>query len=171
MKLTNFCQDGWELVINEETGETYASQNALARMCGVTDSTIFSWRTSAQITVLDAEILTATGLKTSPLFDENSIYKTLAKYNPTLLIQCAKAGLRIYLHGLAGYRYQAIPPTPSAPAIPCHVLAVQKADAIRHITDSLADNPSMAQLLIDLSIEDILIQIEEKRFQRFLAKP
>jgi hypothetical protein len=43
-----------------------------------------------------------------------------------------------------------------APQLSCHAIAMQKADAIRHITDELSDNPRLAQLLIDFSINDIL---------------
>jgi hypothetical protein len=50
------------------------------------------------------------------------------------------------------------PSAAQAPAIalPCHVIAVQKADAIRHITDTLDDNPRLAQVLIDSAINDII---------------
>jgi len=42
------------------------------------------------------------------------------------------------------------------PAILPEVRAVQIADSIRHITDTLSDNPRLAQLLIDLSISGIV---------------
>jgi hypothetical protein len=44
----------------------------------------------------------------------------------------------------------------SIPAILPEVRAVQIADSIRHITDTLDDNPRLAQLLIDLSISGIV---------------
>jgi hypothetical protein len=44
----------------------------------------------------------------------------------------------------------------ATPQLSCHAIAIQKADAIRHITDELSDNPRLAQLLIDFSINDIL---------------
>ena len=45
---------------------------------------------------------------------------------------------------------------PKIPAILPEVRAVQIADSIRHITDTLSDNPRLAQLLIDLSISGIV---------------
>lgn len=105
--LQRFDCDGLELVINTETGESFASQSALARMVdkepdnravrnflkGVSDSN-----------VIKAEIQTAGGLQGVSLYDENTIYETFAKYKPELLIQCAKAGIRVYLHTLAGFK-------------------------------------------------------------------
>jgi hypothetical protein len=44
----------------------------------------------------------------------------------------------------------------SIPAILPEVRAVQIANSIRHITDTLDDNPRLAQLLIDLSISGII---------------
>lgn len=50
---------------------------------------------------------------------------------------------------------QSQPPSPAI-ALPCHVVALEKAKVIREITDTLDDNPRLAQLLIDHSINDIL---------------
>lgn len=51
--------------------------------------------------------------------------------------------------------YSIAPPV-SAPTILPEVRAVQIANSIRHITDTLDDNPRLAQLLIDLSISGIV---------------
>ncbi len=101
--LTRFNKDGIELLIDTVTGESFASQSAVARMANVSESAIRKWITSNQIQVKSTEIPTATGFKTSNLLDENAIYQALEKYNPSLLIHCAKAGLRVYIHKLAGY--------------------------------------------------------------------
>jgi hypothetical protein len=102
--LIRFEQDGLELVIDQASGEVYASQAATARMCGVSESTITRWKGVAQVKVLQAEILTPGGLQGVALIDESGIFAAFAKYNPQLLVQCAKAGIRIYLYGLAGYK-------------------------------------------------------------------
>lgn len=115
MLLQNFNSGNLELTINTETGEAYASQSSLARMCNVSETAIRKWVASNQIAVLEAEINTGSGIQGSNLLDENAIYVALSKYKPTLLIQCAKAGLRIYLHGLAGYRYQVVEQTKPSP--------------------------------------------------------
>jgi hypothetical protein len=101
--LVPFTNDGLELVIDIISGQCFASQSAVARMCEVSETAIRKWITSNQIDVIIAGINTATGLKTSNLLPESSICKVLAKYNPALLVVCAQAGLRIYLHKLAGY--------------------------------------------------------------------
>jgi hypothetical protein len=101
--LTPFANNGLELVIDTNSGESFASQSAVARMCEVSEAAIRKWITSNQIDVIISEINTATGLKTSHLLAESSILEALAKYNPSLLIACAQAGLRVYLHKLAGF--------------------------------------------------------------------
>lgn len=103
MNLTIFEQNGLELVINTETGEVFASQSALARMVGASRQAINKWITVNEIEQKNAEIFTTTGLKTVNLVSEDAIYRAFSKYKPELLVQCAKAGLRIYLHRLAGF--------------------------------------------------------------------
>ena len=110
--LTRFDKDGLELIVDTSTGEVFASQSAMSRMVGVSETSIRKWITSNQIAVKKLETPTTTGVKTSNLLSEEAIYQALEKYNPSLLIQCAKVGLRIYLHGLAGYKYQVKPQVP-----------------------------------------------------------
>ena len=105
-KLTRFNKDGLELIINIDTGEVFASKRALARMCEVSETSIRKWIGANQIDFKQAQIPTNSGLQCADLLNEDTIYKALAKYNPNLLAQCAKAGLRVYLHGLAGYKYE-----------------------------------------------------------------
>lgn len=102
------CENGLELVIDTQTGECFASQRALARMCGKALSTIQNWiqgdrRGDRKIELKEAQIQTGSGFQVAMLLDEPTIYEALAKYNPQLLCQCAKAGLRVYLHMLAGF--------------------------------------------------------------------
>lgn len=101
--LTRYDQNDLELIINQETGEVFASQSALARMVERNESTIRDWLTSRNIQGEEAEILTSTGLKTSRLLNEDTIHQAFAKYKHELLIPCSKAGIRVYLHGLAGF--------------------------------------------------------------------
>lgn len=105
-KLTRFENNGLELIININTGEVFASKRALARMCQKDEKTIRNWIGADKIDFKQAQIPTNTGLQGADLLNEDAIYKALAKYNPNLLAQCAKAGLRLYLHGLAGYKYE-----------------------------------------------------------------
>ena len=94
-----------ELVVNEETGDIYASQKATSRMCDVESSTITRFVGGVGFELLSAEIQTAGGLQGGArLLNEKQIFQCIAKYNPSLLVQCAEAGLRVYLYGLAGYQ-------------------------------------------------------------------
>ena len=101
--------NGIELYIHQRDGEVFASQRMLGRLVGKADTTIMRWmkakQTAAQITPKMAEVLTPQGIRTAALYNENAIYQAFAKWKPELLVQCAKAGVRVYLHGLAGYRY------------------------------------------------------------------
>lgn len=98
--------DDIEIIVNEETGECFASISALARMCRRNESTIRSFLTSRNIWGDEAKILTSTGMKTSRMFNEKQVFQTLAEYNTELLIKCAEVGIRVYLHRLAGFTFQ-----------------------------------------------------------------
>ena len=98
---------GIELFIHQETGEVFASQRMLARMVGVGESSVRYWKTAQKINTRTAKVITSQGLRAAQLLSENDIYEAFAKWKPELLVKCAKAGLRLYLHGLAGYRYEA----------------------------------------------------------------
>jgi hypothetical protein len=117
--LARYDNDGLELIVDQSNGTVFASQSALARMCGVRLKTIREWRNKgvSQINVISAQVQTAGGMQGVSLFDEDAIFEAFNEYNPSLLIQCAKIGLRMYLHGLAGYRYeikQGIPAKPKS---------------------------------------------------------
>ena len=105
ISLQRFDQNGIELIIDTETGESFASISGYARMSGKAQSTISgrlaTYRDEALKT---AEILTTTGLKTVRLISENLICKWLPKDNPELTSQVLKLGVRLFLHTLAGFR-------------------------------------------------------------------
>lgn len=111
MSLTQFATDveGLELVINKETGECFSSQRALARMCEVDEKTIRKFIGADQINTFKAEVQTPGGLQGATLISEEFINKAIIKYNPDLAFRCMQAGLRLYLHRMAGYHYQVNP--------------------------------------------------------------
>lgn len=111
--LTQFHQDGLEIFIDTQSGESFASQRGLARMCNKGESTVRAWRTAQNIETKEAQIPTSTGLKTVLLYDEETILEALAKYNPQRLKQCAQAGIRVLMHKLAGYEVQSTASTQS----------------------------------------------------------
>jgi hypothetical protein len=123
MQLERFLQDSLELVINTSTGECFAGRNALARMCGVSSATISKWKGESQIETISAEIPTAGGVQGGHLFDEEAIFNAFEKYKPELLKVCAKAGIRMYLHQLAGYKFV---PVQSDSAMLSEILAIVK---------------------------------------------
>ena len=105
ISLQRFDKDGIELIIDTQTGESFASISGYARMSGKAQSTI-SGRlgTHRNEALKTAEILTTTGLKTVRLISEDLICKWLPKDNPELASQVLKLGVRLFLHTLAGFR-------------------------------------------------------------------
>ena len=100
--------EGLQVVIDHQTGKVYATQSALARLIDKSDSSVrfhekMLLRSSQQVDKIEAEILTGAGLRSSQLYGEDFIYSLLAKYKPELLVQAAKAGLRLYFYSVAGY--------------------------------------------------------------------
>jgi hypothetical protein len=104
--LQPFNKDGLNLLINLDTGEVYASQRGLARICNVADTTIMRWVGAAKLEVNSVQIQTPSGVQGAACHDEATIKKAIIKYNPDLLEKIIDCGLRIYLHGLAGYKYE-----------------------------------------------------------------
>lgn len=114
--LTNYQKDGLELVIDNETGECFASISAVARMCNC--ETVQIRRHTATILNGDTKALKTLTVKTSKgdrqakLLDEKLILKCIVKFNPELAASCMEAGLRIFLYGLAGYEVKPVAKTP-----------------------------------------------------------
>jgi hypothetical protein len=93
-----------DLVIDTQSGETFASVSAVARMCLCGESKIRHFLNSQKIDTIKAEVPTATGFKTSRLLNESQILTVVHRYRSELLIKFAQAGLRVFLHQLAGYK-------------------------------------------------------------------
>lgn len=99
----NYSKDGLELVINVKTGEVFATQRALARMCQRNESTIRTWLTARKVEAKTAEVLTATGFKTARLLNIKAIAKAVANYNPDMAEQFMELGATLVLQRLVGY--------------------------------------------------------------------
>jgi hypothetical protein len=109
--------DGLELVVDTNTGETFASISAVARMTDKDKSLISRYvngglKTVARMELKTAELQTATGLKTVVLLNEHQIMEVIYKYNPELLKNITWLGTRAYLHKLAGYKHESTPVAP-----------------------------------------------------------
>ena len=95
---------GIEILIDETTGESFASISGYARMANKAQSTISE--RIGKLEVKEAQILTTTGLKTHRLIDENLICEWIIKDNPTVATALLKLGVRKFLHDLAGYKVE-----------------------------------------------------------------
>ncbi len=120
MNLVNYIKEGLELVINQETGEAFASISAVARMIDKDKATVSRYvngelQSVAQMTLLSAEIKTAIGLRSVALLNENQILEVVCKYKPDLLMKFAQCGLRVFLHQLAGFKVESTAVIPQAP--------------------------------------------------------
>lgn len=159
-KLERFEQNGLELIIDTETGEVFASQGMIAKLCKQESSTIRYFINKRGVNELPQtlSVIDSRGVEQlSKLHSEDAIYAAIEKYNPTLLKQCAKAGLRMYLHGLAGFRYRPIAVDDTQKkeerdhTLPSPALIAAR--ECREIMDLLElDNPRLAQVLIDASV-------------------
>lgn len=122
--LTRYAQDGLEIYINHQTGESFASIRGYARMAGKAESTIREriskggW--SEQ--VIYSEVLTPGGLQGARLLNENMIVEWLPSDNPTTATQLLKLGVRLFMHKLAGYTH-----APAQPQLPTNYVEALEA--------------------------------------------
>lgn len=102
--LQRFDQDGIEIIINTETGESFASVSGYARMSGKDKSTISRRMQSvAKNEAKTAEIQTTTGFKTVALIPESLIAQWLPNDNPEMAGKLMLLGVRVFMHKMAGY--------------------------------------------------------------------
>jgi hypothetical protein len=108
MQLVPYTRDGLELVIDTQTGESFASISAVARMTDKDKQLINHYvngglHSVKKMELKTAEIQTPVGIRSVKLLNEDQILQVVSKYNPSLLIKFAQCGLRVFLHQLAGY--------------------------------------------------------------------
>ena len=104
--LQRFDQDGIELIIDTQTGESFASISGYARMAGKIPSTISRRLTMSGLRekgLEQAQIETAGGLRTVALIPEDVICQWLIKDNYELALKVMQLGVRLFLHTLAGF--------------------------------------------------------------------
>ena len=107
--LTRFQNNGIELIIDTSNGESFATISGYARMAKKAQSTI-SERVSKDHRcneVKTAKIQTAGGLQGVRLIPESLIKQWIKKDNPELADRMMDTGLRVFLHGIAGFKYKA----------------------------------------------------------------
>lgn len=157
LSLQRFDKDGIELIIDTNTGESFASVKGYARMSGLTTQAISArlkgvkenlWRV--------AEIPTAGGLQGVKLIYEDLIAEWIPKDNPILSTQLFKLGIRGFMHKLAGFEIASsavIPPVreyhPSKA-----LLASREVKEIHENTEDIS--PRLKQFLIDCCINEVI---------------
>jgi hypothetical protein len=100
-----------EVIINTQTGDSFASISGYARMGKKHKSTI-SRRLEgvAEELVNNALVATSSGVQAVRLIPETLITSWIVDDNPELAKAMLQAGTRLYLHKLAGFQFMAIAP-------------------------------------------------------------
>ena len=105
--LQRFDQDGIELIIDTQTGESFASQAGYARMSGVDYSTIRKRVERLGVTLEPlkrSQIETVDGFRAVTLIPEDLICQWLIKDNHKLALKVMQLGVRLFLHTIAGFQ-------------------------------------------------------------------
>jgi hypothetical protein len=168
-------QDGSEFVVSSE-GIPYASIRATARMCGIHQSNLTGWVNGKQgklrLTnqgdimkdVITAEVVTPGGIQGDiVLLGSAIVFRLAVTYNPELAFAMGEVGAAIYMLKQAGYQIKAVEATEVPQSyLPPYERNILVAQSIRTITDTLDDNPRLAQFLIDQTIDECfpLVMIE-----------
>jgi hypothetical protein len=163
--LQRFDQDGIEIVINTGTGESFASIRGYARMAGKDESTIrYRLKKSAgKWDCKTAEIQTVRGLQGAVLVPEEFIAEWMPKDNKAMATQLMKLGVRLFLHKMAGYKYQ--PATPELPQSYVEALkALVEAEEKKLLLEAenqqlLEENQELAEAVDDVFGYSSLIRI------------
>jgi len=101
--LTRYENNGIELIINTATGESFASQGMVAKICECDSTQIRRFRGDSELIQVTSVMDSRGVLQETKLYPEQLIKECLAKFNPQKLLICVDAGLRVYLHKLAGF--------------------------------------------------------------------
>lgn len=95
-----------ELIINQDTGEVFASQSAIARMVNIPETSVRRWLKSVRhlSTPIISKIPTSNGFARATLHTEKIILEAFIKFRPEMVSKFNYAGMRLYLHHLAGFK-------------------------------------------------------------------
>lgn len=153
-------EDGIELIIDRDTGESFASIKGYARMSGLGVNTI-SQRLSRGFKGIHksdletAKIQTAGGLQGIHILHEKIISDWIVDDNPRLAKAMLQAGVRLYLHHLAGFEYKVVEeaePPKLPPSSIERALCVNQLAASLQFFDIDISNPRFKQGLQDLTL-------------------
>ncbi|HEY9610562.1 hypothetical protein [Allocoleopsis sp.] len=155
--LSVFNKDGLEIIIDNDTGESFCSVSGYARMSGKDKSTISRrMGTVASTQSKTAEIQTVKGLRTVAIVSEDLISEWIVDDNPVIAKQLLRAGVRVYLHKAAGYKVssEAIQPQPKSQAEIFLLIAQQMVEQER-LTKELESRLTQFEQIRDEAIADL----------------
>lgn len=157
MQLVKYHQDGIEIYIDTNTGESFASAKGYSRMSEVGYDTI---KKRLQRLPLygghrGAELPTDKGIRWGTLVTEDLMSEWIIKDNPEIAAKLIRLGVRAFLHTLAGYKVTTTavaeaPPLPPLP--PADVRVKDLAIALEKFGVDLS-NPRYSQALQDYSLD------------------
>lgn len=130
--LTRYENDGIELVIDNSTGEAFATLAGYARMANLAKNALANrlsrgYKGVHKKDLKTAEIQTAGGLQGVHIIPADIIFDWLLDDNTELARAMGKAGATVYLHQLAGYKIESTITSTNSPQLPQTYLEALKA--------------------------------------------
>lgn len=156
LSLQRFVNDGIELIIDTSNGDVFASQAAIARMCKC-ESTQIRRLVGDSLLRKTLQVKDLRGVSQSmKLYPEQLIKECFAKFNPELLLRCGDAGLRVFLHRMAGFEITSSAVAPSISEYrPSKALLASR--EVKEIHENIEDiSPRLKQFLIDCCINEVI---------------
>lgn len=155
--LSVFKRDDLEIIIDTITGESFCSVSGYARMSGKDKGTISRrLKSVASEEFKTDEILTSQGIQSVVLVTEKIVKKWIIRDNPELAEQIMDAGVRVFLHKMAGYQVTSTaveqPPTLQLP--PADRRVVELTQALQALGIDLS-NPRYSQSIQDYALDII----------------
>lgn len=153
-----------EILIDKNTGESYCSISGYSRLSDLDKSTI-SKRLSRGYKGVDksklkfAEILTPGGLQAVSLITEDIITDWIIDDNPEVAKKLLKAGVRLFLQNVAGYKYEPKKQLPEYTAKE----NVETAEAIERLSDPLIKSLLRQQLAEELGQKQLPMMVDTQR--------
>ena len=104
--------DGIELLINEQTGEAFATPSGYARMSGLSVRAIQlrltrGFKGANIVNVKTAGVQTVRGLQSTNIIPADIVFDWLLDDNLELAKAMGKAGATLYMHQIAGFKLPA----------------------------------------------------------------
>ena len=148
-----------ELVINQKTGEAFATISGYARMSGLNKSTISrrSQKLVAPEAIKTSEIDTGYGFKVVALIPADIVFDWLCDDNLPLAKAMGKAGATLYMHKIAGFK---LPSTEKA--TPTVESSLTDKELLKTFTDLYARATRTGNKRLLLIAENNIADIAEK---------